>query len=212
MRRLIRILMVASAGAASLFAYTRLPERVPTHWNIRGEPDRYGGPAAALLLIPIMMLAVWGLMRVLPKIDPFRDNYAKFAGTYELIIDLVMGMMLVMHFAILLGAGGAPDTIAVAVRAGMGVMFIILGNILPRTRRNWFVGVRTPWTIADARVWEKTHRVAGYGFVILGVLILLTIPLAPQIGIPVLVAGVAVVGLGSVVYSFLVWRREQRPT
>lgn len=209
MRRLIRILMVATAALASAVAYSRLPEQVATHWNIRGEPDRYGGPMEALLVIPIVMLAVWGLLRVLPKIDPFRDNYAKFAGTYELVIDLVLGMMLVMHIAVLLGAGGAPQTVASVVRAGMGVMFIMLGNILPRTRQNWFVGVRTPWTLSNPRVWERTHRVAGYGFVALGFLVLLTIPFAPQVGIPVLVAGLAAVGLGSVVYSFFAWRAER---
>jgi uncharacterized membrane protein len=209
MRRLIRILMVAIAALASAIAYSQLPERVATHWNVRGEPDRYGSPMEALFVIPIVMLAVWGLLRVLPKVDPFRDNYAKFAGTYELVIDLVLGMMLMMHVAVLLGASGAPQTVATIVRAGMGVMFIVLGNIMPRTRQNWFVGVRTPWTLSNPRVWEKTHRVAGYGFVALGFLVLLTIPFAPQVGIPVLVAGLAAVGLGSVVYSFFAWRAER---
>jgi uncharacterized membrane protein len=209
MRRLIRILMVAIAAVASAVAYSGLPERVAMHWNIRGEPDRYGSPMEALFVIPLIMLAVWGLLRVLPKIDPFRDNYAKFAGTYELVIDLVLGMMLVMHIAVLLGALGAPQTVATIARAGMGVMFIILGNIMPRTRQNWFVGIRTPWTLSSARVWEKTHRVGGYGFVALGFLVLLTIPFAPQVGIPVLVAGLVAVGVGSVVYSFFVWRAER---
>jgi uncharacterized membrane protein len=200
--------MVAAAAVGSAIAYSRLPDRVPVHWNLAGEPDRYGSPWELLFLMPVMMLAIWGLLRVLPKIDPLRHNYARFAPTYETLIDAILGLFLVVHIAILLGAAGAPATTELFVRAAIGVMFIVMGNIMPRTRQNWFVGVRTPWTLANPRVWEKTHRLAGYGFVALGVLLLLTIPFAPQIGIPVFVAGVVIVALGSVVYSYLVWRQE----
>jgi uncharacterized membrane protein len=209
MRRLIRIFMVLVAVGASLVMYAGLPEQVPVHWNIRGEVDRYGARHEALFLIPLIMLATWGMLRFLPRIDPLRANYARFAGTYEVIIDSILAMMLVIHLAILLGASGAPDSVSLVVRAAIGAMFIVMGNVMPRTRQNWFVGVRTPWTLASERVWDRTHRLAGYLFVALGVIVILTIPLAPQIGIPVLAAGVAIVGLGSVVYSYLEWRKEK---
>lgn len=210
MRKVIRILMVLVAAGASLIAYTGLPERVPVHWNISGEVDRYGSRFAVLVLVPLTMLFMWGLLRFLPRIDPLRANYARFAGTYEIIIDSVMAMMLVIHLAVLLGASGAPDSVTLVVRAAVGAMFIVMGNVMPRTRQNWFVGVRTPWTLASERVWERTHRLAGYLFVALGVVVILTIPLAPQIGIPILAAGVAAVAAASVVYSYLEWRKEKR--
>lgn len=209
MRRLIRIFMVLVAVGASLVMYTGLPEHVPVHWNIRGEVDGYGSRFAVLFLSPLMMIGVWALLRFLPRIDPLRANYARFAGTYEVIIDSVMAMMLVIHLAILFGAGGAPDSVSLVVRAAIGAMFIVMGNVMPRTRQNWFVGVRTPWTLASARVWERTHRLAGYLFVALGVIVILTIPLPPHLGIPVLAAGVAIVGFGSVIYSYLEWRKEK---
>ncbi|HUF66671.1 MAG TPA: SdpI family protein [Gemmatimonadaceae bacterium] len=209
MRRLIRIFMVLVAVGASLVMYTGLPEQVPVHWNIRGEVDGYGSRFAVLFLSPLMMIGVWTLLRFLPRIDPLRANYARFAGTYEVIIDSVMAMMLVIHLAILLGASGAPDSVSLVVRAAIGAMFIVMGNVMPRTRQNWFVGVRTPWTLASERVWERTHRLAGYLFVALGLVIILTTPLAPQIGMPILAAGVATVALVSVIYSYLEWRKEK---
>lgn len=211
MRRLIRVLMVLAALIASAVAYAGLPELVPVHWNLRGEPDRFGSGLELLFITPATMLAVWALLRLLPRIDPLRENYAKFAGTYETLIDAVMGLMLVIHVIMLLGARGAPDAVTAYARLAIGIMLIVMGNVMPRTRQNWLVGVRTPWTLASPRVWEKTHRVAGYGFFALGVLVLATIPLAPQVGIPVLVAGVMIVALGSVVYSFVVWRGERAP-
>jgi len=209
MRKIIRGLLVAAAAVASALAYSGLPERVPVHWNLSGEVDRYGSRTEALLLMPLMMLAVWGLMRLLPRIDPLRANYAKFAGTYELLIDAILAMLFLIHVGILLGASGAPDSVTIVVRLAVGAMFVVLGNVMPRTRQNWFIGVRTPWTLASARVWEKTHRVGGYAFVVLGILVLLTAPLAPQVGMPFLTAGIVVVALGTVVYSYLEWRKEQ---
>lgn len=161
MRRLIRIFMVLIAVGASVAMYAGLPEQVPVHWDLRGQVDGYGSRFAVLFLTPLIMVAVWGLLRFLPRIDPHRANYARFAGTYEVIIDSVMAMMLVIHLAILLGASGAPDSVPLVVRAAVGAMFIVMGNVMPRTRQNWFVGVRTPWTLASARVWERTHRFAG---------------------------------------------------
>jgi len=203
-------MMVLVAVGTSLVAYTGLPERVPVHWNLSGEVDRYGSRSEALFMMPLLMLAIWAILRFLPRIDPLRANYAKFAGSYEVIIDSLLAMMLVIHIAIVLGASGAPDSVTMIVRAAIGAMFIVLGNVMPRTRQNWFVGVRTPWTLASARVWDRTHRVAGYLFVALGLIVILTIPLAPQIGIPILAAGVAVVAMGSVIYSYLEWRKEKR--
>lgn len=201
--------MVLIAVGASVAMYAGLPEQVPVHWDLRGQVDGYGSRFAVLFLTPLIMVAVWGLLRFLPRIDPHRANYARFAGTYEVIIDSVMAMMLVIHLAILLGASGAPDSVPLVVRAAVGAMFIVMGNVMPRTRQNWFVGVRTPWTLASARVWERTHRFAGYMFVALGVVVILTIPLAPQIGIPILAAGLAIVGFGAVIYSYVEWRKEK---
>lgn len=208
MRRVIRISMVAVAVGSSLVLYAGLPESIPVHWNLRGEVDRFG-PRWTLFLMPLVMICIWAILRFIPRIDPLRANYAKFAGTYEVLIDAVLAMMLVIHAAILLGASGAPTSVVLLVQLAVGGLFIVLGNVLPRTRQNWFVGVRTPWTLASERVWERTHRVAGYLFVALGILVILTLPLAPQAGVLVLSVGVAIVALGSVVYSYLEWRKEK---
>lgn len=209
MRKLIRILMVLIAVGVSLAAYSGLPESMPVHWNLRGEADRFGSRPEALFTIPLFMVVIWAILRFLPRIDPLRANYAKFAGTYEVIIDSLLAMMLVIHIAVVLGASGAPDSVAMIVHAAVGAMMIVLGNVMPRTRQNWFVGVRTPWTLASERVWERTHRVAGYLFVALGLIVILTTPLRPQIAMPILAAGVATVALVSVVYSYLEWRKEK---
>lgn len=212
MRKWMPYLIVAAAFAASLIQYSQLPERMPTHWGPNGEMNGQSSRAWGAFVMPVVLLLMALLMKWLPRIDPRRANYPKFAGTFEGIFIAIMLLILGMHIAILAAARGFPVHFERIVPIGIGVLFIVLGNLLPRARPNWFVGVRTPWTLSSDRVWEKTHRLAGYVFVAAGFLSVLVglsgVRVAPFLMGPVI--GVAAAGL--VVYSYVEWRREGSPT
>jgi uncharacterized membrane protein len=118
---------------------------------------------------------------------------------------------LVMHIALLAAAAGYPVRFERWVPVAIGLFLIVLGNLLPRARPNWFVGIRTPWTLSSDRVWEKTHRLAGYVFVVAGIIVtiigLTGVHVAPILMGPII--GVAALSL--VVYSYVEWRREGGP-
>ena len=101
MRRWLAPLLIVGSALFSVAMYSRLPARMPVHWNFHGEIDRYGSPLEGAFFFPAMMLLLWGIMRLLPRIDPRRANYAKFADTYSLLVNSLMALFAVMHVALI---------------------------------------------------------------------------------------------------------------
>lgn len=212
MRKWYPILVVAAAVVASAVAYARLPERVPVHWNAAGEVDRYGSRLEGVLIMPVVMVGLALLIPALPRIDPRGANYEKFKPTYHLVMNTILTFMLGVHATVLAATLGMPVDVGRVVPIGLGVLLIVLGNVLPRTRPNWMFGIRTPWTLSSDRVWERTHRVGGYLMLAAGLLVALTGLLSPGArSMLVVVVAVVAAALGSVAYSYVAWRQERRP-
>jgi len=209
MRKWISLLIVAAGFIASAVVYPRLPETIPTHWDFSGHPNGWSSRFWGAWLIPIFLLGMWALVRILPRIDPRGSNYAKFGGAFEAIIDTIMLFMLALHIVALRAALGHPMQMQRILPIGVGVVLIVIGNLLPRARPNWFVGIRTPWTLSSDRVWEKTHRFGGRLFVAGGVIITIASFLWVQEAHVVLFAVMALVASSVMIYSYLEWKREQ---
>ncbi len=197
------------AGAVSLWAYPQLPPQVAIHWGLRGQPDGYSSKLVAAVALPLMILGMRGLLSILPRIDPKGENYRKFAGTYWLIFNGVILFMGVLHLAVLGYALGAPVRMDRVMAVGVGVLLIVVGNYLTRVEPNWFVGIRTPWTLSSERVWRRTHRVGGWILVAGGALIALTMFLPTGAVLPIFVTTIALVAVVPVVLSYLWWRGER---
>ncbi len=210
MRKWYPAIPIAAALAFTAYAFQRLPLRVATHWDIHGQPNGYSGRAVAAILLPAIMVALWGALRGLPLIDPRRANYVKFQGTYDLAINAIVTLMLLVHVSILGRALGWPIPIDRVAPAIVGAMLLVLGNVLPRARPNWWFGIRTPWTLSNDNVWTRTHRVGGYLMTAAGAVVLLGVPLPHAWSLGVLVGAIAVSSLGSLVYSYFAWREEQQ--
>jgi uncharacterized membrane protein len=212
MRKWIPLLIVVAAFAASAIVYPRLPEMIPTHWRgMDAQPDSWSSRAIGAWLTPVILLGMWALVRILPAIDPRGANYAKFGGAFEGIIVSIMLFLLGMHIIILRAALGLPVAMQRVVPVGVGVLFVAIGNLLPRARPNWFVGIRTPWTLSSDRVWEKTHRFGGHVFVAGGIVIVLAALAMTQWAHIVLVTVVLLCTASVLTYSYVEWKREQSP-
>jgi len=209
MRKWIPLLIVAAAFLASAVVYPRLPATIPTHWDMSGQPNGWSNRVWGAWLIPIFLLGMWALVQVLPRIDPRGSNYAKFGGAFEAIIVAIMLFMLALHIVALRAALGHPMQMQRILPIGVGVLLIVIGNLLPRARPNWFVGIRTPWTLSSDRVWEKTHRFGGRVFVTGGLIITIASLLWVQAAHVVLFVVTILVASSVVIYSYLEWKREQ---
>jgi uncharacterized membrane protein len=207
--RWIGFIVAGVALAAAIWAYPQLPARIATHWNFRGEPNGYSSRFVGAFVFPLVILGFAGLAQVLPKIDPRGKNYAKFDDTYWLLINGVLIFAGVMYLAVIGNAIGAPVPIRRVMPAALGFLFIVVGNYLSRVQPNWFLGIRTPWTLSSDTVWRKTHRLGGWVFVIAGVLFVASafVPgLTAGIPLAVIIVGLAVT---PVLYSLYLWMRER---
>ena len=208
MRKWLPLALVAAAFLTSAVAYPRLPERMPVHWGLDGTADRYGSRLEGAFLLPVVMLAMWGLMRGLPRIDPRRANYAKFADTYDLMITSVLALFALMHAAIIGIALGWPVSVGRLAPALIGLLFVMIGNALPRARPNWWFGIRTPWTLSSDRVWMRTHRVGGYLMLTAGLFWLVAAALPSPWTYGLALAALITSSVGSLVYSYFAWKQE----
>lgn len=197
---------VLSLGV-SVVLYPQLPSLIPVHWNAHGEADGWG-PRAAVFVHTAVLIAVGLLLLALPKISPRRFAVESFESTFwfsGMAVVCLLGYLQGVH---LVGAmrGGFP--VDRAMLGGVGLFFVLAGNVMGKVRRNFWLGVRTPWTLANERVWYATHRLAARTMVIGGLLVL-AVALA---GWPTPLAVAALVGaaLMPAGYSLVYYKRLER--
>ena len=208
MRKWYPAVLVVVTFVGAIIVYPRLPDRVPTHWDIHDRVNGYGPSWMATFLMPVMLLALWGLMRFLPRIDPRRANYAKMQVVYDLVVNVMLTLIAVLNFVVLGAASGVPISIARVVPAIVGVALIVIGRLLPLAQPNWWFGIRTPWTLSNDRVWARTHRVGGYVMMTIGVLAIVASILGMTIASAAVGIVAAALGLGLIAYSYFAWKQE----
>lgn len=169
------IFLIICSYILSLLAIPYLPNEVAIHWNVAGEPDGFTNKWWGALLLPILLTGIVALIVFLPKVDPRKENYEKFEKVHRIFLHVFVLFLFSIHVVTLAYNIGIPVQVDVVVPIGVGMLFIVLGNYMPKIKPNYFIGIRTPWTLENEVVWQKTHRVGGKVFVIMGVLIMFTI-------------------------------------
>jgi uncharacterized membrane protein len=196
---------------ATLAAYSALPEQIPTHWNIRGEVDAYGDKSWATFLMPGVMVGLVVLFRLLPWLSPKGFTLDTFRGTYEFIVAAAMGLLAYIHGLTLWAAYSGPIDISRALGGGLCLFLVLLGSVLGQVRRNFFVGVRTPWTLASERVWIDTHRLAARLFVAAGLIgFILCLVVGGPVAFSATIVLIMLAGFTSVVYSLVHYKQLER--
>ena len=203
------LVAAALAVAMSVWAFPQLPPRVATHWNLQGTPDGFSGRGWAIAIVPIMLVIMTVIFNVLPKVDPRRENYQKFLSSYWLIANAVIVFLLVAHGMILAAGMGMSIKIDRLMPLGVGLLFVFLGNYLTRVEPNWFVGIRTPWTLSSDAVWRKTHRTGGLLMVLGGLVLAISAFLPRPAFLALFVVTIIVVAVIPMVQSYVLWKREQ---
>ena len=208
MRKWIPFLLIVAAVALSIFYYPQLPEKMATHWGASGEPNGYSSRLWGAWMLPLFMALIWMILRAIPHIDPRKANYEKFAGMYDALVILILAFLLLMHVVVLMCATGTQIRMERVLMPSVGIFIAIIGVLIPRVHPNWFVGIRTPWTLTSDLSWERTHRIGGPLFVMLGVLMIASSFLAPEVAIWILVAAALAIVIFLFAYSYQVWKTD----
>jgi uncharacterized membrane protein len=198
-------LILGGMFALTAWAWSRVPDQVPVHWNLAGEVDRYGGKAEGLLLVPVLAIGLYGLFRVLPRLDPAGANYARFRGAYDVIRLAVIGLLGVAQVVVVGAALGVPLDVSRIMMVATGALFALLGGVLGRVQPNWFVGIRTPWALTSERSWVATHRLGGRVFAIIGLATAAVGLVQPEWAFWIMMVGLGVGMTATIVYSYHVW-------
>jgi uncharacterized membrane protein len=165
---LVALLLTALVAMADVWAYPRLPETIVTHWNLHNVANGWSPKWVLFLVGPGLMLALMLLMRVLPWLSPKNFEVASFQVTYLQIMVMLVCVAAYLQLLVLWSGLGHAMNIGRATVGGVCLLFALLGNLMGKVRRNFFVGVRTPWTLANERVWNATHRFAAKTMVVGG--------------------------------------------
>jgi uncharacterized membrane protein len=207
---ILTLIIIAAAVALSLGVYGNLPERVASHWNIDDQVDGSMSRFWGAFLMPLITLAMLGLFLLIPAIDPMKANIAQFRGQFNLFIALIVAFMLYLHvLTILWNLGAQSFRMSAALLPAMGLLFVFVGVMLRRARRNFSIGIRTPWTLSSDGVWDKTHRLGAVLFIASGVLAAMGAFFPGRLAYWFVLGPVIASSLFLVVYSYFLWRDEQ---
>ena len=200
------------AAVMALFAFvtaTRLPAgaALPIHWNAVGEPDRLA-PVLAALLWPAGIVALLALLfAAIPRLEPLQDRLDKSASLLRTVWIGVLAVIVAVQLAIGLPAWGVPVSVKLIFVAS-GLLLLAMGNVLPKSRPGFFVGIRTPWTLTNDDVWIATHRFGGKIMMLAGVAIVAAglLPISPGATATIMLVAVGVAAALPIAYSWWLWR------
>lgn len=207
---LVILACAVSIAGLAVVVYPRLPETVPTHWNFRSEVDAYG-PRWTILLMGLLPFAVFLLMKLAPRFDPRREAYERHAKPYAILTAVISLAFVPIAWIVALAALGVGIDVGILIRVVIGLLFIAIGNYLGTLRPNYFVGIRTPWTLADPEVWRRTHRRGALVFIAMGAVVLLSLAL-PHSALAggLALASILLLVLYLFVYSYLEFRKRKK--
>jgi len=195
--------------AIGVYYYPQMPEQMASHWNAEGQVDDYLSKFWGLFLIPITLVGLALLFMAVPRVDPLRENIEKFRKYYDGFVILFMIFMICVYLATILWSIEIRISINVFLPIAAGIMFIGAGILVENTKQNWFIGIRTPWTMSSESVWDKTHRMAGKLFKIAGVIAIVGI-LFQSYAVYFALVPALLVAVYTVAYSYVEYKREMK--
>lgn len=208
-RFLIAAAVVVISGVMSVLAAPELPTRMATHWNAAGQPDGTMSKPAALALFPAISAVLLVVLAVIPRIGPLRENVVSFRPVYDWFVVVFVVFMTVIHGGVIAFNLGYEFNFTFLVLAAVAGLFYYVGVLLTHAERNWFVGIRTPWTLSSDEVWARTHHLGGGLFKLTALISLIGLFFGDYAVYFLIVPALLTAGI-TVVYSYYVYEQLER--
>lgn len=200
--------VILATLAGTIVAYPKLPAIVPMHWDAQGNVNGWGPKSSLFLFGPGLMLFIVLMFSALPWLSPKKFEVDSFRATYLYIMTAIVALLAYCHLLLLASALGIALDMSRAIVGGVSLLIALMGNVMGKVRRNFFIGIRTPWTIANERVWNATHRFAAKTFFAGGLVGLLAVILRAPFWAPM--AAILVATLIPVIYSLVLYKQLER--
>jgi uncharacterized membrane protein len=208
---IIALTMISLALLAGAALWNQLPDQMASHWNASGEVDGYMSKFWGVFLLPLITLGMFVLFMIVPNIDPLKANIAQFRETFNLFIVLIIAFMLYIYGLTLAWSLGYQDfNMSTAMLPFMGVLFIAIGFMLRKAKRNFFIGIRTPWTLSSDFVWDKTHQLGSILFMASGAFTIIGGLFGGMTAFWLMFVPLIGSSLFLVIYSYILYRDETK--
>jgi len=208
---IVVLTMIALAILAGLLLWNRLPDQMASHWNIHDQVDGYMPKVWGVFLLPLITLGLLGLFLAVPALDPLKANIALFREAFNLFIVLMAAFMLYIYaLSLAWSLGYTSFRMSGAMLPAIGLLFIFIGFMMRKAKRNFFIGIRTPWTLSSDTVWNETHRIGAVLFMVSGALAFLGGFFGGTTAFWMMFAPILASTLFLLVYSYVLYQRETR--
>ncbi len=207
---IIVLILVVATFVAGFVLYPQLPDRIASNWNASGEADGYMGKFWGAFLLPVVLLGLWFLYWIVPKIDPLKANIDQFKRYYNgfwiflfLFLTYIYGLQMAWNL-------GARFDFVRAMIPALSMLWYVVALVIENAKRNWFVGIRTPWTLSNDIVWERTHKLGGKLFKLMAAITLIGLLFGGEMTFYLIIGAVIGISIIPVVYSYVEYRRIEQ--
>ena len=202
---LIGLILVSFLIGAYLYPY--MPEKMASHWDANGSVDGYMPKLGGLFLLPVISAILFLVYMLIPKIDPLKGNIEKFRGHFDVFILLLFVFLFYVHMLTMLWNLSYRFNIIQLLAPALGMIIYYAGIMMENAKQNWFIGVRTPWTLSSEVVWDKTNKLAGKLFKVAGVLAAMGL-IFPKYAIFLILVPVILAAVYPIIYSYQKYQQE----
>ncbi len=206
---IIVIIIILVSIAVGIYLYPKMPERIASHWNAQGKVDGYMSKFWGLFIMPIISIGLFLFFIAIPRIDPLKTNIEKFRGYFDTFIVLFFAFLFYLYLLTIFWNIGLRFGMIQLLSPAFGILFYYGGILIENAKRNWFIGIRTPWTLSSDTVWEKTHKVGARLFKIVAVICLFGI-FFPRSAIFFVLIPIILVVIYTIIYSYVKYQRETK--
>lgn len=203
------ISLVVLSFLLSAYFYPQLPGNVASHWGTSGEVNDYLPKFWGAFLVPLINLIVAGILILGPKIDPLKKNIKLFRKEYFSFVIVIIVFLIVIQTHMLLWNVGYQFSIYRVLPLALGFLFFFIGLLLEKSKRNWFIGIRTPWTMSSDKVWKKTHNLGGKLFKISGGICAIGF-FFNELAIWFMLTPIVLSGITLTIYSYIEYLKEKK--
>jgi len=201
-------LIILLSFAIGFYFYPQIPERMASHWNAKGEADGYMPKFWGLFLMPLISLAMALLLLLIPRLDPLKENIEKFRKYFDGFIIFILLFLFYLNILVIIWNLGMRFNFIHKTAPAFSALFYYLGILVSNAKRNWFIGIRTPWTLSSETVWDKTHKIGGRLFKVSALIALIGI-LFGQYAIYFIILPVILTALYTFIYSYFEYKKEK---
>lgn len=208
-KHILPLLAIIASLGVWVFFYSTLPAQMANHWSIgSGEVNGYSSKLSTFLMLNGILVLLYVLLIFAPRMDPKKNNYKAFSSSYGIMTSVIMLVLSGVNIFVVLWNAGYDIPMTRIAPIVLGIIFLVIGNFMPKVRPNFFVGIRTPWALSNDSVWRKTHRFTSKLYFVSGVIFFLLVFLPASLLNWIIIPIIVILVIVPTVHSYMVYQKE----